>query len=76
MIFYVLTLTALSSSGAEATSFLGLGNSMDGSDDLLDPLLDGEPNPVFPYQTQDLINKPISCKLNHYYNYFLKKNHN
>lgn len=58
LLFYVLTLTAFACScGPEATSLiLGLDNSMDGSDDLLDPLLDGEINSVFvfPYQTHNI----------------------
>lgn len=57
LIFYVLTLTALPCPGAEPTSFLGLDNSIDGSDDLLEPLVDGETNPVLlGYQTQNLTN--------------------
>jgi len=39
-------LIALAGSGPVGTSLRALANSMDGSDGLLEPLLDGETNPV------------------------------
>ena len=41
---FARTFTALGGSGAEAASFRGLANSMDGSDGLLEPLVCGEGN--------------------------------
>ena len=45
---FARTFTALGGSGAEAASFRGLANSMDGSDGLLEPLVCGEGNSMVP----------------------------
>lgn len=54
IIMFVRTLTGLGGWGAEAVSFRGLANSIDGSDGLFDPLVCGETSSMLAYHNRQI----------------------